>query len=369
MIVGIPKEIKPQEARVGMTPAGVAALVHKGHEVLVEQQAGQHSGFLDEAYRAVGARLVPQAADVFASAEMIVKVKEPLAPEFTLIRPEQIVFTYFHLASDEGLTQAMQDTGATCIAYETVSRGGRLPLLTPMSEVAGRMATQQGAKFLEKPQGGKGKLLGGVPGVPPAVVLVLGGGVAGTEAAKMAAGMGASVYIFDTQLDRLRELDNFMPANVQTVFSTQSAIEALLPQADLIIGSVLIPGAQAPKLITKSMLSQMQPGTVLVDIAIDQGGCFETSVPTTHENPIRVIDGIVHYAVTNMPGAVPQTSTQALTNATLRDTLQIAELGWQKACRTDATLAKGVNIVAGSIVYPEIADCFNRDLTPIDHFL
>lgn len=369
MRIGIPKEIKPQEARVGMTPAGVATLIQHGHEVFVEHQAGALSGFFDDDYRNVGATILADAAAVYNTAEMIVKVKEPLAPEFPLIRPDQILFTYFHFASDEKLTKAMLDSGAVCIAYETVTRNNRLPLLTPMSEVAGRMATQQGAKYLEKPQGGKGVLLGGVAGVPPAKVLILGGGVAGTEAAKMAAGMGASVFIFDNKLDRLRELDNFMPANVQTVYSTSTTIAAHVSTADLVIGSVLLPGAKAPKLIRKDMLKSMQKGSVLVDIAIDQGGCFESSKPTTHENPIYEVDGIVHYAVTNMPGAVPQTSTWALTNATLADTLQLANKGWKQACKDDEGLAKGVNIVAGSIVYSEIGRCFNLDDLPLTNFL
>lgn len=368
MVVGVPKEIKPQEARVGMVPSGVAQLIENGHTVLIEKDAGRLSGFTDEAYRAVGASIVSNADAVFSASDMIVKVKEPLEVEFSRIRSGQILFTYLHLASDKKLTQALMKSGATCIAYETVSRNQQLPLLIPMSEVAGRMATQQGAKYLEKPQGGKGILLGGVSGVAPANVLVLGGGVAGTEAAKMAAGLGATVYIFDTQMDRLRTLDQFMSANVHTIFSTPQAIESYLSIADLIIGTVLIPGGKAPKLIRKEMLSHLQAGTVLVDVAIDQGGCFETSTPTTHQDPITVVDGIVHYAVTNMPGAVPQTSTLALTNATLADTLNIANKGWKQACLDDSGLAKGVNIVAGSIVYSEIGQAFDLDSLPLEHF-
>ena len=368
MVVGVPKEIKPQEARVGMVPSGVAQLIENGHTVLIEKDAGRLSGFTDEAYRAVGASIVSNADAVYSASDMIVKVKEPLEVEFSRIRSGQILFTYLHLASDKKLTQALMKSGAICIAYETVSRNQQLPLLIPMSEVAGRMATQQGAKYLEKPQGGKGILLGGVSGVAPANVLVLGGGVAGTEAAKMAAGLGATVYIFDTQMDRLRTLDQFMSANVHTIFSTPQAIESYLSIADLIIGTVLIPGGKAPKLIRKEMLSHLQAGTVLVDVAIDQGGCFETSTPTTHQDPITVVDGIVHYAVTNMPGAVPQTSTLALTNATLADTLNIANKGWKQACLDDSGLAKGVNIVAGSIVYSEIGQAFDLDSLPLEHF-
>ncbi|MFZ8961646.1 MAG: alanine dehydrogenase [Flavobacteriaceae bacterium] len=358
MKIGVPKEIKRHEARVGVTPAGALALVNAGHQVCIQTEAGVLSGFNDDEFISVGCKVVNTIAEVYDFAEMIIKVKEPLQEEYTLIKKDQLLFTYFHFASSETLTNAMIDSGAICLAYETVEEEGKLPLLIPMSEVAGRMATQEGAKFLEKPQGGFGILLGGVTGVRPANVLVIGGGVAGTEAALMAAGLGANVTIMDTNLNRLRELENSMPANVTPLYSTALAIEEEIERSHLIIGTVLIPGSKAPKLITKEMLSKMMPGTVLVDVAIDQGGCFETSEPTTHDMPIVIKEGIIHYAVTNMPGAVPNTSTVALTNATMKYALQLANKGWKKACNENLALAKGLNIVKGKVVYKEVAEAF-----------
>ncbi len=368
MIIGVPKEIKNNENRVGMTPAGVAELIKRGHTVYIQHLAGSNSGFADEAYMAVGAQILPTIEEVYARAEMIVKVKEPIAPEYPLIRKGQLLFTYFHFASERILTEAMIQSGAICLAYETVEKTDRsLPLLVPMSEVAGRMATQEGARFLEKPQGGKGKLLGGVPGVKPAKVLILGGGVVGTQAALMAAGLGADVIITDISLPRLRYLSETLPKNVKTLYSSHHNIESELPTTDLVIGSVLIPGDKAPHLITKDMLKLMQPGTVLVDVAIDQGGCFETSHPTTHSEPTYVVDGIVHYAVANIPGAVPYTSTLALTNATLPYTLALADKGWQNACREDPALALGLNVVEGKVVYKAVADVFDLPYEPVEY--
>nr|WP_325289804.1 alanine dehydrogenase [uncultured Bacteroides sp.] len=359
MIIGVPKEIKNNENRVGMTPAGVAELVKRGHSVYVQQTAGSNSGFADEDYVNVGAQMLPTIEEVYAAAEMIVKVKEPIAPEYKLIRRGQVVFTYFHFAADRALTEAMIESGGICIAYETVELPDRsLPLLIPMSEVAGRMSVQEGARFLEKPQGGKGKLLGGVPGVRPARVLILGGGIVGCNAAQMAAGMGAEVMITDINLARLRYLSEVLPKNVKTLYSSTHNIRMELPTVDLVIGSVLIPGDKAPHLITRDMLPLMKPGTVLVDVAIDQGGCFETSHPTTHSDPTYVVDGIVHYAVANIPGAVPFTSTMALTNATLPYTVALANKGWQKACQDDRALALGVNVAEGKVVYKAVADVF-----------
>ena len=359
MIIGVPKEIKNNENRVGMTPAGVAELVKKSHTVYVQATAGVNSGFSDDDYIAVGAKTLPTIEDTYAAADMIVKVKEPIAPEYKLIKKEQVVFTYFHFAADKVLTEAMIESGAVCIAYETVEKEDHsLPLLTPMSEVAGRMATQVGARFLEKPQGGKGKLMGGVPGVRPARVLILGGGIVGTNAAQMAAGMGAEVMITDVNLPRLRYLSEVLPKNVKTLYSSLHNIKMELPTVDLVIGSVLIPGDKAPHLITRDMLKMMKPGTVLVDVAIDQGGCFETSHPTTHSEPTYVVDGIVHYAVANIPGAVPFTSTMALTNATLPYTVALACKGWKQACKDDPALALGLNVVEGKVTYKAVADVF-----------
>ena len=359
MIIGVPKEIKNNENRVGMTPAGVAELVKRGHTVYVQATAGVNSGFSDEDYVAVGAKMLPTIEETYAIAEMIVKVKEPIEPEYKLIKKGQVLFTYFHFASDRELTDAMLASGATCIAYETVrDRVGALPLLVPMSEVAGRMSVQEGARFLEKPQGGKGILLGGVPGVKPAKVLILGGGVVGRNAALMAAGLGADVTITDISLPTLRHLAEVMPRNVKTLYSSRHNIEQELPTVDLVIGSVLVPGAKTPKLITADMVPMMRPGTVMVDVAIDQGGCFETSHATTHSEPVYTVDGVVHYAVANIPGAVPFTSTLALTNATLPYALRLADKGWQQACSEDPGLVPGVNIVDGKIHFRGVAEAF-----------
>ena len=359
MIIGVPKEIKNNENRVGMTPSGVAEIVKRGHTVYIQHTAGINSGFPDAAYTAVGAQILPTMEEVYAIAEMIVKVKEPIAPEYKLIRKGQLLFTYFHFASDKELTLAMIENGSVCLAYDTVENADHsFPLLIPMSEVAGRMATQEGARFLERPQGGKGILLGGVPGVKPAKVLILGGGIVGSNAAQMAAGMGADVTIADINLARLRYLSETLPPNVKTLYASELRLKMELPTVDLVIGSVLIPGDKAPHLITRDMLKLMQPGTVLVDVAIDQGGCFETSHPTTHSDPTYIVDGIVHYAVANIPGAVPYTSTLALTNATLPYVTALADKGWQKACEDDPALAKGLNIVEGKVVYKAVADVF-----------
>lgn len=367
MIIGIPKEIKNNENRVGMTPSGVREMIKHGHPVYVQASAGVNSGFDDAAYIAVGAKILPTIEEVYAVAEMIVKVKEPIASEYKLVRSGQLVFTYFHFASSEQLTKAMIESGAVCCAYETVERSDRsLPLLIPMSEVAGRMATQEGCYFLERPRGGKGKLMGGVPGVKPANVLVIGGGVVGTAAARMAAGMGADVTICDISLPRLAYLTDIMPKNVKTLMSSEYNIREELKRADLVVGSVLIPGAKAPKLVTRDMLSLMQPGTVMVDVAIDQGGCFETSHPTTHEEPTYYVDGMLHYCVANIPGAVPYTSTLALTNATLPYALQLADKGWRKACSDNEELRKGLNVVEGKVVYKEVAEAWGLEYEPLE---
>lgn len=363
MIIGVPKEIKNNENRVALTPAGASELIRHGHEVYVQVDAGKNSGFPDEAYTEVGARLLPTIEDVYAKAEMIIKVKEPIAPEYPLIRPGQLVFTYFHFAASEELTRAMIESKATCLAYETVEPADRsLPLLLPMSEVAGRMSVQEGVFFLEKPHGGKGVLAGGVPGVKPAKALVLGGGVVGYNAAIMAAGLGMDVTICDISLPRLRWLASVLPANVKTLYSSAYNIRQELPTTDLVIGAVLIPGAKAPHLITRDMLKLMEPGTVMVDVAIDQGGCFETSHPTSHDNPVYVVDGVVHYCVANIPGAVARTSTLALTNATLPYAIKLADKGWERACREDKALALGLNVVDGKVVYPAVAEAFGLEL-------
>ncbi|MCX4258434.1 MAG: alanine dehydrogenase [Muribaculaceae bacterium] len=360
MKIGVPKEIKNNENRVGLTPAGVKELVQHGHDLFVQHTAGDGSGFADDEYVLAGATILPTIEDVYATADMIVKVKEPIAPEYPLVRKGQVLFTYFHFASDEELTKAMLESGATCIAYETVvDRNGALPLLVPMSEVAGRMSVQEGARFLEKPQGGKGILLGGVPGVKPAKVLILGAGVVGRNAALMAAGLGADVTITDISLPTLRHVSEIMPKNVKTLYSSRHNIEQELPTVDLVIGSVLVPGAKAPKLLTADMLKLMRPGTVIVDVAVDQGGCFETTHPTTHSEPTYTVDGVVHYAVANIPGAVPYTSTLALTNATLPYALRIADMGWEAACKSDAGLAKGVNVVEGKVTFEGVAEAWN----------
>lgn len=346
-----------------MTPAGVRELVKRGHTVYVQHTAGENSDFPDAEYERAGAHILPTIEEVYAIAEMIVKVKEPIEPEYKLVRRGQLIFTYFHFACDRTLTEAMLQSGATCLAYETVvDKQGTLPLLIPMSEVAGRMSVQEGARFLEKPQGGKGILLGGVPGVKPAKVLVLGGGVVGTEAALMAAGLGADVTVCDISLPRLRHLAEFMPKNVKTMFSSTYNIEQELPTTDLVIGAVLIPGAKAPHLITREMLGMMKKGSVMVDVAIDQGGCFETSHPTTHAEPVYEVDGIIHYCVANIPGAVPFTSTLALTNATLPYALRLADKGWQQACAEDPGLKLGLNVVDGKVTFPGVAEAFGMEL-------
>ncbi|MBR5698227.1 MAG: alanine dehydrogenase [Prevotella sp.] len=367
MKIGIPKEIKNNENRVGMTPAGVAELVGNGHTVYVQHTAGEGSGFADKEYEAVGAQILPAIEDVYREAEMIVKVKEPIEPEYKLVRPGQLLFTYFHFACEKELTEAMLKSGAVCLAYETVQMPNRsLPLLQPMSEVAGRMATLNGAYYLQKTKGGKGKLISGVPGVKPAKVLVLGGGVVGEAAALMAAGLGAEVIIADISLPRLRQLALELPSNVHTLYSSEHNIRRELHDVDIVVGSVLVPGAKTPHLITRDMLKLMEPGTVLVDVAIDQGGCFETSRPTTHSEPVYEIDGIVHYCVANIPGAVPNTSTMALTNATLRYAVALANKGWRKACKDDEALAKGLNIVEGKVTFKAVADVFGLPYEPVE---
>lgn len=366
MIIGVPKEIKNNENRVALTPAGAKELVKRGHTIYVQNTAGNGSGFQDQEYIDAGASILPTIEDVYAIAEMIMKVKEPIESEYSLIRKDQLVFTYFHFASLEPLTHAMIKSGSVCLAYETVEASDRsLPLLVPMSEVAGRMAIQEGAKYLEKPMGGRGILLGGVPGVRPAKVLILGGGVVGTNAAKMASGMGADVTMMDISLPRLRYLDDVMPANVNTFMSNEFNIRELLSTHDLIVGAVLIPGAKAPHLITRDMLGDMLPGTVLVDVAVDQGGCIETCKPTTHQDPTYFVDGILHYCVANMPGAVPYTSTLALTNATLPYAIQLANKGWKKACQENKELELGLNVVGGKVVYKGVSDAFNLEYTPV----
>lgn len=370
MIIGVPKEIKTSENRVGVAPAGALELTKRGHTVYVQATAGLGSGFTDQNYIDNGAQILDTIEEVYSKAEMIIKVKEPLEKEYSLIREGQLVFTYFHFASSEELTNAMIDSGAVCLAYETVELADHsLPLLIPMSEVAGRMSIQAGAHYLEKPKKGKGILLGGVPGVQPAKVLILGGGVVGTNAAKMAAGLAADVTILDISLPRLRELEDIMPPNVRTLYSNELTIRELIPRFDLIVGAVLIPGAKAPNLITRDMLKDMQPGTVLVDVAVDQGGCIETCRPTTHDDPIFIIDDIVHYCVANMPGAVPYTSTKALTNATLPYAIKLADLGWKTACTNDVALRLGLNVVNGKVTYAGVSEAFDLDYTPVEEVL
>lgn len=369
MIIGVPKEIKNNENRVALTPAGSQELTKRGHTVYVQSTAGVGSGFSDEAYSGAGAKILSSAKEVYEIAEMIMKVKEPIESEYKLIKKDQLVFTYFHFASYEPLTKAMLEAGAVCLAYETVEKDGGLPLLVPMSEVAGRMAIQEGAKYLEKPLKGRGILLGGVPGVMPGKVLILGGGIVGTNAAKMAAGLGADVIIADVNLNRLRYLDDVMPKNVSTLASSDYVIRELVKTHDLIVGAVLIPGAKAPKLISRDMLKTMRPGTVLVDVAVDQGGCIETCKPTTHEDPTFIIDDVVHYCVANMPGAVPYTSTLALTNATLPYAIKLANQGWKKACSDNEDLKLGLNVIQGKVVYKAVANAFNLPYTNVDEFL
>jgi alanine dehydrogenase len=367
MKIGIPKELKNNENRVGMTPAGVAELKKHGHTVYVQHTAGENSGFSDEEYKAVGAEILPDIKDVYAQADMIVKVKEPIAAEYPLIKKDQLVFTYFHFACDKPLTDAMIKSGAVCLAYETVQKADHsLPLLIPMSEVAGRMAALNGAFYLQKTKGGKGKLISGVPGVKPTKVLVLGGGTVGEAAARMAAGMGADVTITDISLPRLRQLEMELPANVHALYSSEHNIRKELPDVDIVIGSVLVPGDKTPHLITRDMLKLMEKGTVLVDVAIDQGGCFETSHPTTHTDPVYEVDGILHYCVANIPGAVPYTSTMALTNATLRYAVALADKGWRQACKDDEALYRGLNIVNGKVTFKAVADVWGLKYEPVE---
>lgn len=370
MIIGILKEIKTAENRVCMTPAGVEVMTEHGHTVLVEKNAGMGSGFEDADYVAHGGEIAPTPAEIFGRADMVMHVKEPQPSEYGLIRPGQIVFTYLHLAAEETLTLALVKTGSICIAYETIQKAdGSLPLLTPMSEVAGRMATQQGAKYLEMVQGGHGVLLGGVPGVDPGTVVVIGGGVVGINAAKMACGLGAKVYILDKNLDRLRYLSDVMPSNCFPLMSSPATVRRLVKDADVVIGAVLVAGAKTPKLVTRDMLKTMKKGAVMVDVAIDQGGCFETSKPTTHTDPTFTVDGVVHYCVANMPGAVAKTSTIALTNATLPYALEIANKGWKRAMQENNEIKLGANVINGQVTYQAVADAFNLPCTPVDEFL
>jgi len=367
MFIGIPKEIKNNENRISLTPSGASELLKLGHTVYIQKGAGCGSGYSDEEYCKAGAIILPSIEEVYEKAEMIIKVKEPIKEEYGLVKKGQILYTYFHFASGEILTDAMIKSGAVCLAYETVELPDHsLPLLIPMSEVAGRMAVQEGAKYLEKPFGGLGMLLSGVPGVSPAKVLILGGGIVGTEAAKIAGGMGADVTIVDINLKRLRYLNDIMPKNVKTMMSSTYHIEEMVKTHDLIIGAVLIPGAKAPKMVTKKMVETMRPGTVMVDVAVDQGGCFETTQATTHDNPIFSVNGVIHYCVANMPGAVPRTSTQALTNATLPYAIEIAEKGWKQACKDNQALKKGLNIVDGKVVYKGVSEAFDLPFTPVE---
>jgi alanine dehydrogenase len=370
MIVGILKEIKAEENRVCMTPAGVEIMIQNGHEVLVEKNAGRGSGFTDRVYQNAGAEIVKKPAEIFERAGMVMHVKEPLPAEYDLIREDQIVFTYLHLAAAEDLTNALIKSGSINIAYETIQKAdGSLPLLTPMSEVAGRMAIQQGAKYLEMAQGGHGILLGGVPGVDPGTVVIIGGGIVGINAAKMACGLGAKVYILDMNLERLRYLSDVMPANCFLLMSKPTTVRRLVKEADVVVGAVLIPGTKAPRLITREMLKTMKKGAVLVDVAIDQGGCFETSKATTHGEPIYTVEGVVHYCVANMPGAVPKTSTLALTNATLPYAVEIANKGWQKAMQENPEIKAGANVIKGKVTYEGVSDAFGLPYSPIDELL
>jgi len=370
MIVGVLKEIKAEENRVCMTPAGVEVMKQNGHEVLVEKNAGLGSGFNNAVYKSAGAEIIDSPQEIFKRADMVMHVKEPLAAEYNLIRKDQIIFTYLHLAAAEELTHVLIKSGSIGIAYETIQKAdGSLPLLTPMSEVAGRMAIQQGAKYLEMAQGGHGVLLGGVPGVDPGTVVIIGGGIVGTNAAKMACGLGAKVYILDMNLERLRYLSDVMPSNCFLLMSKPTTVRRLIKEADVIVGAVLIPGAKAPRLITREMLKTMKKGAVLVDVAIDQGGCFETSKATTHGEPIYTVDGVVHYCVANMPGAVPKTSTLALTNATLPYAVEIADKGWQKAMQENPEIKPGANVVQGKVTYQGVAEAFGLEFTPIDSLI
>jgi len=370
MIVGILKEIKAEENRVSMTPAGIEIMQQNGHTVLVEKAAGMGSGFEDAAYVEVGAEIVATPQEIFDRAEMLMHVKEPLPPEYDLIKKDHIIFTYLHLAADEKLTHVLIKTGSVNIAYETIQKAdGSLPLLTPMSEVAGRMAIQQGAKYLEMAQGGHGILLGGVPGVDPGMVVIIGGGAVGTNAAKMACGLGAKVYVLDLSLERLRYLSDIMPSNCFLLVSSPANIRDLITRADVVVGAVLIPGAKAPRLITRDMLKTMKKGAVLVDVSIDQGGCFETSKPTTHSDPIYTVEGVVHYCVANMPGAVAKTSALALTNATLPYAVEIANKGWKRAMQENTDIKCGANVVNGKVTYKGVAEALNLEYTAIDELL
>jgi alanine dehydrogenase len=370
MIIGILKEIKTEENRVSMTPAGVEMMCQRGHSVLVEKNAGTGSGYSDQRYIESGAKIIDTPQDIFGQAEMVMHVKEPLPQEYDLIRKGQIVFTYLHLAAAKELTEALVRSRAVCIAYETIQKSdGTLPLLTPMSEVAGRMAIQEGAKYLEMAQGGRGILLGGVPGVDPGTVVVIGGGIVGTNAAKMACGLGAKVYILDMNLDRLRYLSDVMPSNCFPLMSSPATMRKLLTEADVVVGAVLVAGTKAPKLITRDMLKLMKRGSVLVDVAIDQGGCFETSKATTHTDPIYTVDDVIHYCVANMPGAVSKTSTMALTNATLPYALQIANKGWCKAMLENPEIKLGANVIDGHVTYQGVADAFDLQHVAIDALL
>lgn len=370
MIIGVLKEIKTEENRVSMTPSGVEVAVQHGHTVLVEKSAGIGSGFSDEEYQQMGAEVVDDPAEIYARADMVMHVKEPLAPEYDLIRENQIIFTYLHLAADASLTRVLMERRSINIAYETIQKAdGSLPLLTPMSEVAGRMAVQQAAKYVEMTYGGRGILLAGVPGVEPATVVILGGGVVGTNAAKIACGLGAKVFVLDKNLERLRYLSDVMPPNCFLLASSPAAIRDLVKKADVVIGAVLVPGAKAPKLVTRDMLSTMKKGAVIVDVAIDQGGCFETSKPTTHKEPIYMVDGVVHYCVANMPGAVPKTSTLALTNATLPYALEIADKGWRRAMKENPEIARGANVIAGRVTHPGGAEAHGLEHVPLESLL
>jgi alanine dehydrogenase len=367
--IGVPREIKTNEFRVALRPVGAEMLTRDGHEVWVERGAGEGSGFPDPAYEQAGATMVEGPEPLFADCDMILKVKEPLPAEIARLRPGQVVFTYFHFAASRELTESFLASGAVAIAYETVEENGSLPLLVPMSEVAGRMAVQEGAKYLEKLSGGRGVLLGGVPGTPPAEVVVLGGGVVGTHAAKMAAGLGAHVTILDVSLERLRYLEDVMPANVDCLFSDAHTIRDMVARAELLIGAVLLPGRKAPHLVTRADLKRMKEGAVIVDVAVDQGGCIETARPTTHEDPVYVIDGVVHYCVANMPGAVPRTSTIALTNATLPYLRRLAADGWRGACRESPALLRGLNVVEGHVTHPGVAAAFDLPYRNPQEFL
>jgi alanine dehydrogenase len=370
MIIGVPREIKNNENRVGLTPAGVHELVKRGHEVLIETHSGAASGFRNDDYEEAGAKIILTGDEVWGRADMIVKVKEPEEREYKLARKDQLIFCFFHFSSHRKLTYAMMDSGAVCLAYETVECTDKsLPILVPMSEVAGRMAIQQGARYLEKPVMGRGVLLGGVPGVTPGKVLIIGAGVVGVQAAKMASGLGAHVTIVDTNIERLRYVNDILPPHVVTMFSSEYNIRKLITNHDLIVGAVLVPGAKCPTVVTRDMLKLMRPGTVIVDVSVDQGGCIETCKPTTHENPTYIVDGILHYCVTNMPGAVPYTSTIALTNSTFPYILQLADKGWKKACLDNYELLKGLNIISGEVVYREVAATFDLHYKPVHQFL